>query len=363
MPPGEGVTTVEDGRLVFRQPDPDGRWRAVRLWQELGLAADDLAFTPVPGGWELRLAMPPVQRLEYLYELTDAAGDSWTTTDPTNPALVPGVFGDKSWLALPGYTAPDWTLVPDRIDWTARLLGVEDRLERVQVMLCEPEGSGSDRPLPLLLAHDGGEYARFAALADYLAVQVAVGGLPPLRLALLEPGERNRRYSALPAYTASLTGTVLPALADEVAVAGPPVLAGVSLGALAALHAAWSRPTAFAGLWLQSGSFFTPATDPQEHSFAYFERICSFVEQVHTRAWPATSDDATTGPAGGARPVVAMTCGAAEENVHCNRLMAARLGELGLSVHYTEHPDVHSFTSWRDALHPGLVDLLARVWS
>ena len=42
------------------------------------------------------------------------------------------------------------------------------------------------------------------------------------------------------------------------------MLTGQSLGALAALHAAWNQPDTFGGLFLQSGSFFTHDLDPQE---------------------------------------------------------------------------------------------------
>jgi enterochelin esterase-like enzyme len=40
--------------------------------------------------------------------------------------------------------------------------------------------------------------------------------------------------------------------------------AGVSLGALAMLHAHYRFPELFAGLFLQSGSFFVPRFDAQE---------------------------------------------------------------------------------------------------
>ena len=33
-------------------PDPDHELTGVRLWQDLGIPATDLAFAPVPDGWE-----------------------------------------------------------------------------------------------------------------------------------------------------------------------------------------------------------------------------------------------------------------------------------------------------------------------
>ena len=64
-----------------------------------------------------------------------------------------------------------------------------------------------------------------------------------------------------------------------------------------------------------------------------------------------------------AAPVpVVMTCGAVEENVHNNRLMAATLARQGHRVKLHEVPDAHNFTAWRDAFDPYLVELLRAVW-
>ena len=59
---------------------------------------------------------------------------------------------------------------------------------------------------------------------------------------------------------------------------------------------------------------------------------------------------------------VAMTCGAEEENILNNRSMTAALGEQGYAATLVEVPDLHNYTGWRDALHPHLTRLLARVW-
>jgi enterochelin esterase family protein len=58
-----------------------------------------------------------------------------------------------------------------------------------------------------------------------------------------------------------------------------------------------------------------------------------------------------------------MTCGAEEENVHNNRLMAAALVAQGYDAHLHEVTDTHNYTSWRDALDPHLTRLLRRAWS
>jgi enterochelin esterase family protein len=130
------------------------------------------------------------------------------------------------------------------------------------------------------------------------------------------------------------------------------VLAGQSLGGLAALHAAWTSPGTFAGLFLQSGSFFTPETDGMESSYEHFAIVTGFVQTVHA-ATEAAPD----------APKVAMTCGSAEENLANNRLMLAQLQGVGLDVTWGETRQGHTWTCWRDLLDPHLTALLRKVWS
>ncbi len=99
---------------------------------------------------------------------------------------------------------------------------------------------------------------------------VGSGTLPPFHLVLLGPGNRDDWYSANNAYAATLAGPVLAALRDELGFEAPVIGLGASLGGLAMLHAQRRYPAAFAGLFLQSGSFFRPRLDPQESGFRLF---------------------------------------------------------------------------------------------
>lgn len=204
--------------------------------------------------------------------------------------------------------------------------------------------------LPLLLSHDGPEFAAYAGLTHYVGAQLASGALPELRLALIRPTSRHLWYAANPAYAEALTQKVLPAVTTAYS-SRRPVLMGASLGALAAQYAEWHHPGTFDGLFLQSGSFFTLETDPQESGFEYYAEVTEFVSTVLAAVEPPS------------RPLVALTAGTPEENVHNNRVMAARLSELGLDVAFDETPDMHNFTAWRDVLDPCLTDLLQRTWT
>jgi enterochelin esterase family protein len=126
---------------------------------------------------------------------------------------------------------------------------------------------------------------------------------------------------------------------------------GTSLGGLAMLHAQRREPRAFAGLFLQSGSFFRPYHDRQESGFPRYRRIVRFTDRVVGSGRRSR----------GARPSV-LTCGRVEENLANNREMAAALRAQGYPVDLFEVPDAHNYTGWRDALDPHLTDLLRRVW-
>jgi enterochelin esterase family protein len=322
--------------------DPDERYAAVRLHSDLPL----LEYERAGAEWTLDLGGAPVNRLEYELELVHADGGSEWTLDPGNPLTAPGAFGDKSVLLLDGYAPPAW-LEADGVEGAERELLVPGRGlgADVPVRLWSPADARDKQALPLLVANDGPEYAELAGLLDYCAAMIASGALPPHRVALIAPGARDEWYSASPLYAGALVRGVLPAVAAEVAVRGAPVAMGASLGALAMLHAQHRHPGTFAGLFLQSGSFFTPEHDIQERGFSRWARVTAFVAEV-----------LGGGRGSGAAPAV-LTCGAGEENLENNREMAAALGE---QLH--EVADLHNYTAWRDALDPHLTHLLGSLW-
>jgi enterochelin esterase-like enzyme len=197
----------------------------------------------------------------------------------------------------------------------------------------------------VLVAHDGPDYDRHASLGEFAAAMVAAGRVPPFRLVLLPAGDRLEWYAASPAYAKALTAEILPRVADDRPVVG----IGASLGALAMLHAQRRHPARFAGLFLQSGSFFQHRFDAQESGFARYQRIIRFVSAVRR---------AGSGPA---VPAV-LTCGTVEENLANNRSMAETLRGQGYDVTLAENDEGHNWTNWRDALDPHLTTLLQRVW-
>jgi enterochelin esterase family protein len=333
---GIAPTAIEGDEIVFRLSDPEHDHSDVKVWVDVELAPDwqgELGMVEVEGGWELRLAMPDLDCLEYLFD-----ADGAMAPDPGNPDQVDGAFGPHSWLAMPGYVPPAWLDAP-----ATEGRRVSITVGEIDVEVWEPD----DGPLPLLLVHDGAEMDAYGRVVQYAATR------PPMRVALLSPGPaRDERYAANPAYAAALVGEVIPAITEAFETRERPVLLGQSLGGLAALHAAWLYPATFAGLMLQSGSFFTPVLDPQESGYPFFDQVVGFVASLHE----------STGLPPGFADVV-MTCGVAEENLANNRLLHHHLSELGAEASWGEARQGHTWMCWRDTLDPHLTDLLTRVWS
>jgi enterochelin esterase family protein len=340
---------VERDSIVLRLPDPDAALAAVRLATDRGFPVVAEPFAREGDDWMLRMPAPALDRFEYALAVQRADGGHEQWTDPANPLRAPGAFGEKSVVELPGYAAPGWLgaeRVPgatDRLTVASSALGAE-----LEVAVWRPDDAPDDEPLPLLVAHDGPELDRLARLTEYCAAHIASGALPRHRVALVAPGDRDQWYSASALYARTLATRVLPAIADAVA-AHRPVGAGVSLGALAMLHAQRRFPDVFSGLFLQSGSFFMPRFDAQESGFVRYRRIVRFVRAT-LREPPRR-----TVP-------VAMTVGALEENAADNRVMARALAAQGYPVGLHESRDLHNFTAWRDEWDPHLTRLLQETW-
>jgi enterochelin esterase-like enzyme len=334
--------------VALRLADPDGDYAAVRLASDLPLSDRERTFRRRDGEWVLEIEPAHVERLEYKLEVEHADGATDWVLDPANPRRAPGAFGEKSVLELAGYAPPAWldeAGVPGRADDLSvrgRGLGAH-----IAIRVWSPvEG-----PARMLLANDGPEYDALSRLTQFCAVAIAREELPPFRVALLAPGDRDQWYSASAAYSRALAHDVIPALRDAFGVVGAPAGMGASLGGLAMLHAQRRFPRALAALFLQSGSFFMPRHDSHERRFPRYARIVRFVRDTRRNGQYAV-------------PVpVTMTCGIAEENAHNNREMASALAAQGYETSLVEVPDLHNYVGWRDAFDPHLTDLLRKAWT
>ena len=146
------------------------------------------------------------------------------------------------------------------------------------LLYATPEPPGVDAPL--LVVHDGPEYAEYAGLTRFLDAMSWEERIPPLRAALIQPVDRNETYSASALYAAARSRASCCRSSRRRVPHGKRIGMGASLGALAMLHAHVRHPRTFDGLLLQSGSFFRQRSDKQESSFPRYQRITRFVGTV-----------------------------------------------------------------------------------
>jgi len=336
--------------VALRLADPDGRFNAVRLASDLPLSHEQRSFARNGEGWRLDLDLPDVLRLEYTLEVDHVEGGTEHLCDPDNPKRAPGAFGEKSVLELPGYETPTW-LDEEGVDGEYAEVEIRGRGlgAHVPIRIWSPATAAAGQPLRLLLANDGPEYDQLSQLTRFCAVKIASGELPPLRVALLQPLDRDQWYSASAIYSRVLAHDIVPAL-RSLGVIGAPAAMGASLGGLAMLHAHRRFPRTFSALFLQSGSFFMPRYDAHEHRFPRYARIVRFVRETLRDGQYAIPVPTT------------LTVGTAEENAHNNREMARALSAQGYEVSLEQVPDLHNYVGWRDALDPHLTTLLKRAW-
>jgi len=313
------------------------------LAQEIVRPRPGPAFTWRDDAWRLEFPRPDVDRMEYLI-----GADGRFFPDPANPLRAAGPFGDKSVIEWPEYEPPAWL---DSIADAGPVEELEIRcrrlVARVRVLLyATPDPPAVDAPL--LVAHDGPEYAEYSSLTRFLDVMSWEERIPPLHAALIQPVDRNETYSASALYAGALARELVPAIAKRVP-HGVRVGMGASLGALAMLHAHRRHPKLFDGLLLQSGSFFRQRWDQYESSFPRYRRITRFVGTV------LRGVDVQ-------RPIpIAITCGTGEENRANNEAVAAALVDQGYPAWLALIRDAHTWTCWRDAFDPNLPALIEAV--
>jgi enterochelin esterase family protein len=348
---------VTDRAIRFTFPDPERELRGVRLYQEVVRPRRGPEFTYDSDGrqWVCDFPRPEADRLEYLIELEHPDGERSLTTDPGNPRVAPGPFGDKSVVEMPGYRPPAWTVAETANPGNITSIELPCRAVKgtLSGLLWGPADAEPTEPLPLLIAHDGPEYAALSSLTQFFDALSATGRLPRFRAALIGPRDRDEIYSASAAYGRSIAHEVIPALAELVPVIpgrSGRVGMGSSLGALALLHAHRRAPETFGALYLQSGSYFRQRFDRQESGFVRFRRISRFVGEVlATQHWAHPID-------------VVMTCGRIEENLANNRAATEALSSQGYDVRLFINRDGHNWVGWRDTFDPHLVGLLNEVW-
>ena len=341
---------VQGDWIAFHLPDPDEELAGVRLATDRGFPFVPAPFVHERDGWTLRMPAPSLARFEYALAVRRADDTDEHWTDPANPLRAPGAFGEKSVVALPGYEEPAW-LTAERVPGATDTLTVASSAlgAELQITLWRPDDARDDEP-PAAAGRSRRPRARPARPAHRLR-----GGADRLRGAAAPSrgaaGARRARPVVLGERAVRAHARDARAARDRRhgGAAAPPVGTGASLGGLAMLHAQRRFPDVFAGLFLQSGSFFMPRFDSQESGFVRYRRIVRFVRAT-LREPPRR-----TVP-------VALTCGALEENADDNRVMASALAAQGYPVDAGRGPRPAQLHRLARRLDPHLTRLLGEVW-
>ncbi|MGI8434473.1 MAG: alpha/beta hydrolase [Nocardioidaceae bacterium] len=340
---------VTDDRLSFSLHDPSRHFVAVTLDCDEAVESSR-RFRRTASGWSLTIACPALTRLEYKLVVIARGGATHVICDPDNTERVTTAFGDRSVVLLPGYTTPWWLSIDAPPGRLTELVHRDPVIGDLPIQLWSPAELDEGTPAPLLVVHDGPEYVDLAGLAAYASALTSTGGLRAFRMALMTPLKRDEWYSANPAYVEATAGA-LRLVSSRVTFESNLVIMGASLGGLVALTVARALGGRCAGVFSQSGSFFTPMLDQQESAYPFFDRVVRAVATI-----------ASDGPS--AHPhIVGMTCGALEENLGNNHALAKAMSQQGHDVRLRQVPDLHNYTAWRDSLDPGLTEVLRAVWS
>lgn len=342
----EGPFVYEgDTIIVYR-----GEAEAVQLvtWMPRFPTPPPFARTAL-GTWYLRLALPRTARIEYRLSVvrrtTSHRRRREEIGDPFNPPSAIGPFGTNSVLTGPDYQ-PGWYVsapppvnrgVVAEIRVMSHALGGR-RHHHVYL----PAGHDSHVPHPVVLVHDGSDFARYADLVSILDVLIESGDVAPLVAVMLDPWDRIPEYQANPAHAAHLVEEVLPHLQRRVHLASGPDSVGVigsSLGGVASLATLWHYREAVGRAGFISGSF-AHRTDEEWPGFV-FDPVVGFLAAMNGERKLA-----------GCR--IYQSVGRYEGLCDFNRRLQPILRAAGAEVHYRETWDGHHWGTWRDRLGEAL---------
>jgi len=292
--------------------------------------------------WWLAFPLPDGARMEYKLEVQRDHHADWVN-DPLNPVTTSNPFGTNSVCRGFGYRIPDFAQIHEGTpngsfedQWIGSRLGGE---RKVTVYL--PYGLDRGRRYTLLFVHDGGDYLTYGSMGLVLDNLIHWHVIPPIIAAFSWPGDRLHEYAANPGHADFVVQEALPGIERAYPTSDLRLVMGASLGAVAALHTAWTHKGAFGGILLQSGTF------AQTPGWGSAQPILGPIADLLHRLEPSQLP-----------PKVFLSCGTYERMIGENRYMAQRLQKAGLNVKYSESRDGHTWEAWRDRLSEGLSWLL-----
>lgn len=332
------------GRALFAYRGPADE---VKLQHWIYAFSSAQPFERVAGTdlWLLDTLLQRRARVEYKLEVV--RGDRHQlVSDPLNPNSARDPFGSNSVAVGPEYRRPEWAEPHADVhhgEVIERQLKSDIFGDIRPIGIYLPPRYRETRRYPLLIAHDGFDYLRFSSLQHVLDNLIERQELPPIIVALIQSPNRLEEYAASELHARFVGDELMPLLEGEFPLlegAEHRGLLGASFGAVASLHAAWSRPGKFGRLFLQSGSF--AFADIGDHGRGpVFDPVVRWVQEF--REDPRQPSER-----------IQMTCGVYESLISYNRAMLPVLQGTGAEVRLSEDQDGHNWENWRDRLRTGL---------
>jgi enterochelin esterase family protein len=261
-----------------------------------------------------------------LLELPDAAAEPWSRPTPGVP---------RGALLQAGVRTAAWG-------------------GRRRVGVYRPAGA-RHAPVALLVVFDGYLSRTVLSMPTTLDNLIAAGRVPPTLALFVSASSGRRRFRELRPAAATrhfVIRELLPWARRRWPITDDPrrrVVAGSSLGGLAATYLGLVASDAFGGVLAQSGSFWWPAPsdtapgkDPQWLSRAYAERPA-----LPVRFYLDVGDRETTA-----------RLGEGLDQLTVNRRFRDVLVERGYEVTYAEYVGAHDYVNWRRTVADGLLALL-----
>lgn len=293
--------------------------------------------------------------------------------DPLNPLRV----GEESLAELPAAPPQPWVKkrpgVPEgkleELPFKSSILNNERKLFIYTPANYKPDG----RRYPLMLAFTGQHYMRSILPPVTLDNLIAEGAIPPMVVVGVgsAPGHHIRDLGLYEPFPEFLARELIPWLRQKYHVTSDPgqtIVAGASIGGLAASFAALKHPELFGNVLSHSGSYwFKPgivdkfqkieAGEIVEDDFAEFETLVK--EYVRSprlplrfyleAGWLEDLYSYEPSPWKGEISLLA-------SNRHFRDVLQAR----GYFVHYQEYNGGHHEANWRGSVADGLIILIGR---
>jgi enterochelin esterase family protein len=291
----------------------------------------------------------------------DPGGVGPTHVDPLNrrsfrfPADRGDPYDRPCWtslLELPAAPAEPWShprpAVPrgSLLQTSVRTLALGGR-RRISVYR---PATGNDVPRPLLVVFDGYLSRTVLRIPTTLDNLIAGGHIPPMMALFVNAPSGARRFRELrpgPAIRHFVTRELLPWAQRRWHISDDPrhrVVAGSSLGGLAAAYLALVAPETFGKVVAQSGSFWWPAPPAQAE---WLTRAYASRPPLPLRFYLDVGNRETSSVRGDDLDQLTVT-----------RRFRDVLVERGYQVTYAEYDGAHDYVNWRRTFADGLLAVL-----